>query len=58
MINKYIYIDLGPRHTFSTRLLYTVIPAQLYVGHRTLYKLLDDLVTDYVYLYETGLEVI
>ena len=44
------------RHSFSSRLLYTVVPSELYVTHRTLDTLLASLVADYCNLYNTGLK--
>ncbi|CAE7360385.1 unnamed protein product, partial [Symbiodinium natans] len=44
-------------HSLTTRMLYSVIPSELYCGDLTLDTLLDDMVADLTRMYEDGLEV-
>ena len=46
------------RHSFSTRLLYTVVPSELYVSSRTLDTLNKALTLDYLDLYNHGLKAV
>ena len=48
-------IDIIPRHSFTTRLLYTCIPSQMYAND-TLDTLLDAMVEDLEHLHLNGLE--
>ena len=43
-----------PRHSFSTRLLFTVLPSELYVGDTTLDALHAALVEDLLRLHHEG----
>ena len=48
---------LHPRHTYCTRFLYTILPAELYWGDATLDCLNEALATDLSALYRTGVPV-
>ena len=50
--------DMICRHTFTTRLLFTVVPAETYVGEKTLDALHTALVQDIMSLYEDGMSVL
>ena len=45
------------RHSFTSRLLFTVVPSELYHGDETLDCLHEAMVQDLNSLYETGLSV-
>ena len=46
-----------PRHTFTTRLLYTIIPSENYAPkNKTVYMLLDAMVADLDQLEKEGIE--
>ena len=44
------------RHSFTTRLLVTVVPSEIYVGDRTLDDLHEALAKDVLAMYHDGLE--
>ena len=46
-----------PRHSFCSRLLYTVIPSRCYHGDATIFRLLDYLSEDCISLFQNGLDV-
>ena len=45
------------RHSFCSRLLFTVIPARCYHGDTTIFKLLESLAEDCASLFQDGLDV-
>ena len=47
----------GPRHSFCSRLLYTVLPSRCYNGDATIFQLLDHIAADCSSLFWDGLDV-
>ena len=47
-----------PRHTYTTRFLYSVLPAELYWGDETLDALNHHLAQDLTDLFTKGIEVL
>ena len=56
-MNGSFQLLISLRHSFTSRLLYTVLPSELYVGDKTLDQLHATLVEDLQSLYYDGLKV-